>query len=232
MQLRWTGLLAGALVVAAAGSAAAQNSVALTPYLGYINPTGSLVEQNSPGTSGCCLELKGSGGLMVGGIIELTLAKSLSISGFASSTLGLTQKATFDYSSLGGPTLELGMATTQFGGTLRLLPMGRNPSGAPKGFFLEGGAAYELLAFSDVQDRSGGSTTSPSWNSSGIVGVFGGGVVFNVGRRANLTIFGRYHMPFAEYTSDGLDDWNSVPPPDTPKKAPTFFIGVGLRTGR
>jgi len=232
VQIRWTGWLACGLVVAAAGNVAAQNSVALTPYLGYISPSGSLVEQNSPGTSGCCLELKSSGGMMVGGIIELSLAKSLSISGFAASTLGLTQKATFDYSSLGGPALELGMATTQFGGTLRLLPFGRNPSGAPKGIFLEGGAAYELLAFSDVIDRSGGSTASPSWNSSGAVGVFGAGAVFNVGRRANLTVFARYHMPFAEYSSDGLDDWNSIPPPDTPKKVPTIFFGVGLRTGR
>jgi hypothetical protein len=225
-------VLASVLVVATAGNAAAQGSVALTPYIGYISPSGSLVEQNTPGSGGCCLELKSSGGMMVGGIIEFTLAKSLSIGGFAASTLGLTQKATFDYTTVGGPTLELGMATTQFGGTLRLLPMGREPSGAPKGIFLEAGAAYELLAFSDVVDRSGGSTTSPSWNSSGGIGVFGAGAVFHVGRRANLTVFGRYHMPFAEYSSDGLDDWNSVPPPDTPKKVPSFFFGVGLRTGR
>jgi len=230
MQLKWTGLLAGVLVVATAGSAAAQRSVAFTPYFGYLSPMGSLVEQNSPGTSGCCLEVSSSGGLMVGAIGEMSLAKSLSISAFAASTIGLSQKATFDYSSLGGSVLELGMATTQFGGTLRVLPLGRSPSGAPKTLFLEAGAAYEFLAFSDVNDKSG--TTAKSWNSQGGIGIVGAGLVFPVGRRASLTIFGRYHVPFAEYSSDGLTEWNSVPPPDTPKKVPSFLIGVGLRTGR
>jgi hypothetical protein len=224
-------LLAGVLVVATAGNIAAQQSVAFTPYLGYISPMGSMVEQNTPGISGCCLEVSGSGGIMVGAIGEMSLAKSLSISAFAASTIGLSQKATFDYSSLNGTILELGMATTQFGGTLRVLPLGRSPSGAPKTLFLEAGAAYEFLAFSDVIDRSGG-TAAPSWNSQGGIGIVGGGFVFPVGRRASLTIFGRYHYPLAEYSSDGLDDWNSIPPPDTPKKVPSMFIGVGLRTGR
>jgi hypothetical protein len=234
MQRRLTGLLVGALVAGVAGSAAAQQGVALTPYIGYMTPMsgGVLVEQNSPGASGCCLELTAKGGIMVGGIGELTLAKSLSISAFAASTVGLTQKSTFDFTSSGGSNLELGMAVTQFGGTLRLLPMGRAPNGAPKGFFIEGGAAYNLLSFSDVADRSGGASASPSWNSSGIVGVAGGGLVFRVGPRASLTIFARYHHPLSEYESDGLTAWNSIPPPDTPKKVGWLFFGAGLRTGR
>jgi hypothetical protein len=224
-------LLAGVLVAATAGNVAAQRSVALTPYFGYVSPIGSMVEQSSPGTAGCCLEVSGSGGIMVGAIGEVSLAKSLSISGFAASTIGLTQKATFDYSSLNNTILELGMATTQLGGTLRVLPLGRSPNGAPKGFFVEAGAAYEILAISDVVDRSGG-TAAPSWNSSGVVGVFGGGAVFRVGRRASLTIFGRYHHALSEYSSPGLTAWNSIPPPDVPKKVPSMFFGVGLRTGR
>jgi hypothetical protein len=234
MQLRWTGLLAGALIAGAAGTAVAQQGVALTPYIGYMTPLsgGVLVEQNSPGSGGCCLELTAKGGIMVGGIGELTLAKSLSISAFAASTIGLTQKSTFDFSTSGGSNLELGMAVTQFGGTLRLLPMGRAPNGAPKGFFVEGGAAYNVLSFSDVADRSGGSTPSPSWNSSSVVGIAGAGLVFRVGPRASLTIFARYHMALKEYSSDGLTAWNSVPPPDTPKKVNWLFIGAGLRTGR
>lgn len=233
MRFRWTGVLAGVLMAGAAGNLSAQQGVALTPYIGYMTPLsgGVLVEQNTPGAGGCCLEVSAKGGIMVGAIGELSLAKQFAISAFAASTIGLTQKATFDFTSSGGPSLELGMATTQFGGTFIVRPLGRSPNGAPKGFFIEAGAAYNLLAFSDVADRSGGQA-APSWNSSGPVGIAGGGLVFRVGPRASLSVFARYHHPFGEYESDGLTDWNNIPPPDTPKKVGWLFIGAGLRTGR
>jgi hypothetical protein len=234
MHRRWTGLLTIVLAAGIAGNLAAQQGVALTPFIGYSSPSGNLVERNN---SSCCMTLEPKGGIMVGAIGELSLAKQFGLSLFAASTVGLTQKANFDFSSGGGSNLQLGMATTQFGGSLIIRPLGRSPNGAPKGFYLEGGAAYQLLSFSDVADRSSTSTASPSWNSSTVAALFGGGLVFRVGPRASMTIFGRYIMPLSEYSSDGLDDWNSVPCgsgpcPDTPKKVSSIFVGVGLRTGR
>jgi hypothetical protein len=227
-------VLAAALLMGAAGNLSAQSGVALTPYIGYLIPSGNLVNQFNPGS--CCMTLKTKGGIMVGGIGELSLAKQFALSIFAASTVGLSQKADFNQSSGGGSDLTLGMATTQFGGTLIIRPMGRNPNGSPKLFFLEAGAAYQQLSFSDIQDRTS-STASPSWNHSSMVGVFGGGLTFRVGPRATMVLFARYHLPFSEYSSPGLTDWNSVPCggspcPDTPKKVPSILIGAGLRTGR
>ena len=228
MRNRWTGVLALALAFGATTSAVAQQGVALTPYIGFWSPSGSLVEQNS---ASCCLLVKPKSGILVGANAELSMSKHFGINAFAASTVGLTQKANFDFSSSGGSNLELGMATTQLGGTLVIRPMGRNPNGSPKVFYLEAGAAYTRLSFSDVTDRSS-TSTSPSWNSSGGMAIFGGGLTFRVGPRATLVVFGRYNMALSEYSSAGLDNWNSVPPPDTPKKVNSIFVGVGLRTGR
>ena len=128
------------------------------------------------------------------------------------------------------------MATTQFGGSLILRPLGRNPNGSPKLFFLEGGAAYQMLSFSDIRDRAS-ATASPSWIQSSLIALFGGGFTFRVGPRATMVLFARYHLPLKEYSSAGLTDWNSVPCgstpcPDTGKKVPSILVGVGLRTGR
>ena len=232
MRIR-TGVFALALALGATGTAVAQQGVALTPYIGYLVPSGNLVDQFD---ATCCMTLKTHSGIMVGGIGELSLSKHFALGLFAASTIGLSQKANFDQSTAGGSNLDLGMATTQFGGTFIVRPMGRNPNGSPKVFFLEAGAAYQALSFSDITDRNS-SNASPSWNHSGGVGIFGGGFTFRVGPRATMVLFGRYNMALAAYSSPGLTAWNSVPCgatacPDTPKKVSSIFIGAGLRTGR
>ncbi len=229
MRHRWT-WLAGALALVSAGRLSAQQGVALTPYIGYLSPSGNLVDQNN---STCCLSVKAKSGFVVGAIGELSMSKHFAISAFASSTVGLSQSAEFNFNTASTTgQLKLGLATTQFGGTFIVRPMGRNPNGSPKVFFLEAGAAYTRLSFSDVQDRTNGNTASPSWSSSGGDAIFGGGLTFRVGPRSTLVIFGRYDMMLSKYSSAGLDDWNSQPPPDVAKKINSILIGVGLRTGR
>jgi hypothetical protein len=222
--------MVGALAVGVSGNLAAQQGVALTPYIGYLSPMGNLVDQNN---SSCCLTVKAKPGIQVGAIGELNMSKHFAISAFAASTVGLTQTAEFNFNTASTTgLLKLGLATTQFGGTFIIRPLGRNPNGSPKVFFLEAGAAYTRLSFSDVQDRTNGNTASPSWGWSGGMGVFGGGFTFRVGPRSTLVLFGRYNMMLSTYSSAGLDDWNSQPPPDTPKKSNMLFFGAGLRTGR
>jgi len=147
--------------------------------------------------------------------------------------VGLSQKARYDFSGLSGhPIFDVGMATTQLGGTVILRPMGRNPNGSPKVFFVEAGGAYTRLSFSETQDRSGGSAPSPTWSSGSMMALVGGGFTFRVGPRATMVLFARYSIAMKEYTSAGLTDWNSAPPPDIPKKVNLLMIGAGLRTGR
>jgi len=229
MHRRWTGLLSIALAAGVAGNLAAQQGVALTPFIGYTIPSGNLVQ-------GPFLTLKAKSGITVGAIGELSLAKSLGIAAYAMSTVGLSQIGTYDFPG-SGASIEQGMATTQFGASLMLRPLGRNPNGSPKVFYLEAGAALNRFSFAAQRDRSD-STRVHSWNGSGLVGLFGGGFTFRVGPRATAVLFARYNLALKEYESDGLTDWNSGCAPndasciDPGKKVNILTIGLGLRTGR
>ena len=230
MRMKWTGLLVAALAVGAAGRLTAQGQGwAVTPFVGYSLPLTNYVEPNNPS---CCLTVEKGGGVLVGLTGELSLSKQFAVSGFVSSTVGLSQHATWDYSLLGAGEFVLGAATNQLGATFVIRPLGRLPNGAPKVFFVEAGAALTQFRFSEVEDRSGGGTASPSWNANTTHAVFGGGLTFRIGPRSTLVLFGRYNMALSEYESDGLTDWNLIPPPDVGQKVNILTMGVGLRTGR
>ena len=228
MRLRWTVLAVGAMVAGSVTGASAQSQGwAITPYVGYSLPSGNLVEPNN---ASCCLTVDPSGGVIVGVNGELGLSKQFAVNAFISSTVGLSQGATWDYSLIGSGVYDFGMATNEFGATFIVRPLGRLPNGAPKVFFLEAGAALTQLRFSEIQDRTS-NNPSPTWNSNGTSAIFGGGLTFRIGPRSTLVIFGRYSLALKEYTSDGLTDWNSIPPPDIAQKVNLITIGAGLRTG-
>lgn len=237
MRMKPAGLLVAALVLGTAGRAAAQSQGwAITPFAGMVVPLGNLVEYADPAGPEF-LQLEPTGGIMVGVTGELSLNKQFAISGFVSSTVGLTQSATQHFRCTAascGSTItqdwEYGLATTQIGATFVIRPLGRLPNGAPKVFFLEAGAGLNMTQFSDVQDRSG--DPAPSWNGSTPMVILGGGLTFRIGPRSTAVVFARYNMAMSEYTSDGLTDWNSVPPEDPGQKVNVLFVGVGLRTGR
>jgi hypothetical protein len=233
MRLKWTVLAVAAMAAGSASGAAAQSQGwALTPFVGYIQPLNNLVEYADASVPQY-LQVESSGGVMVGVNGELGLSKQFALSGFVSSTVGLTQKGTWHY-RLGAPNnfdYQYGMATTQFGATFVVRPLGRLPNGAPKVFYLEAGGGMNLLQVSDVVDRSGSTSNPLSWDASSPIVILGGGFTFRIGPRSTLVLFARYNMGMNEYTSDGLDDWNSVPPPDPGQKVNLLLIGAGLRTG-
>lgn len=238
MRMKPAGLLVAALVLGTAGRAAAQSQGwAVTPYLGYTMPLTNLVEYNDASVPQW-LQVEPSGGIMAGVTGELGLNKQFAISGFLSSTLALSQGASWHYSW--GSTaadkydVDYRIATTQLGATLVIRPLGRLPNGAPKVFFLEVGAGYTMFSVSDITSRQD-STEFPSWNSSSPNAVFGGGLTFRIGPRSTAVFFARYSMALSEYASDGLDDWNGLGTSaqvDPGQKANILFVGVGLRTGR
>lgn len=237
--MRRTAAILLAVLAMSAGSAGAQSQGwAITPFAGFIAPLGNMVEYADPAGPEF-LQVEPTGGVMVGVVGELGLSKLLAVSGFLSSTVGLTQKATQHFrctaASCGTAVVsdfQYGMATTQLGATLVIRPMGRLPNGAPKVFYLEAGGGLNMVQFSDVQDRSGGSEPAPSWNGSWPMLILGGGLTFRIGPRSTAVVFARYNLGMSEYSSDGLDDWNSVPPPDPGQKVNVLLVGVGLRTGR
>ena len=237
MRMKPAGLLVAALAVGMAGRAAAQSQGwAITPFAGFVMPLGNLVEYADPGAPEF-LQLEPTGGIMVGVNGELSLNKQFAVSGFISSTVGLTQKATQHFrcsAATCGSTIvedfQYGLATTQLGATFVVRPLGRLPNGAPKLFFLEAGAGLNMTQFSDVADRNG--EPAPSWNGATPMIILGGGTTFRIGPRSTVVAFARYNMAMSEYTSDGLDDWNSVPPEDPGQKVNVLLVGVGLRTGR
>jgi len=233
MRVKWTVLAVAALAAGSAARASAQSQGwAITPYIGYSQPLNNLVEYADPATPQY-LQVESSGGAMVGVTGELGLSKQFALGGFVSSTVGLTQKGTWHY-RLGAPDnfdIEYGMATTQFGATFIVRPLGRLPNGAPKVFYLEAGGGLNMFRVSQVVDRSGSTTNPLSWDANSPIVVLGGGFTFRVGPRSTLVLFARYNMGMNEYKSDGLTDWNSVPPADPGQKVNVLFVGAGLRTG-
>lgn len=231
MRVRWTVLAVAALAAGSAARANAQSQGwAITPYIGYINPTGNLVQPDPATSPACCLTIDPGGGAQVGVTGELGLSKQFAIAAFAASTVGLTQTSHWTTTpSAGSEDFTQALAYSQFGATFVVRPLGRLPNGAPKVFYIEAGAAFNSTKFAEVQDRNATGTTT--WSSSGGVGVVGAGLTFRIGPRSTLVLFGRYMLAFSEYSSDGLTDWNSVPPPDVGQKVNLIFVGAGLRTG-
>lgn len=224
------GLAAAGLLMGSAGTAAAQSQGwAITPFAAYTLPSGNLVE-------GPFLDANPSGGAVVGLIGELGLSKQLAVSGFASSTLGLTSTVALEDPTDPTNALELANAWTQLGATAIVRPLGRLPNGAPKIFWLEAGAAITRFSLAEVRDRSGGE--APSWTGNFPSVVFGGGFTLRLTPRMTAVVFGRYSLALSEYSSDGLDDWNAPCSPgdatciDAGQKVNLLQVGVGFRSGR
>jgi hypothetical protein len=221
------------LLLAGVGDLAAQQSVAFTPFIGLMHPMQDLVV---PATPTQYLRVTAKDGIQVGATAELNMSKHLAFTGFAASTIGLTQKATF-HDIPTNSLVEQGMASTQVGATLMLRPLGRNANGSPNLFYVEGGAAYNMFSFAEIQDRNNPTQTS-SWNASSLMGIIGGGLTFRVGRSATMVLFARYHLALKAYDSPGLTDWNSPCAPgdatciDRAQKVNLLLVGAGLRTGR
>lgn len=235
MRITTAGLVVAVLAVGAAAPGSAQSrGWAVTPHIGYTLPMNNLVEFADASIPGY-LQVEPTGGIMVGLTGELGLNKQFAISGFVSSTVGLTQNATWHYSF--GPTaadkfdIDRPIATLQAGATFVVRPLGRLPNGAPKVFFLEAGMGLNQFQVPDITARQDTSEVL-SWNSMVPGVLFGGGLTFRIGPRSTMVVFARYHMALGEYSSAGLDDWNSNPPPDPGQKVNVLFIGAGLRTGR
>lgn len=224
------------LSLVAAGQAVAQSQGwSVTPFAAYTMPSGNLVE-------GPFLEFEPSSGMVVGLNGEVGLAKMFAIQAFAASTIGLTTTAQFRFTDPVTPannqTLDFANAWTQFGATAIIRPLGRLPNGAPKVFWLEGGAAMTRFSLADVQDPNSNARTS-SWSSNYLTAVFGGGVTIRLTPRMTAIVFGRYSMALSEYESDGLTDWNAPCGPtfdptcvDAGQKVNLLQVGVGIRAGR
>jgi hypothetical protein len=224
-------ILAGlTIAVAAASPLAAQvRKNAFTPLIGYILPMSEVID-------GDFLKGEQTGGVMVGITAEFGLSKNFSLSAYAGSTIGLTQsfELTDKQDVFGGGAGEVytfGAATTQLGATLVFRPMGVLPNGGPKAFYLEAGAAMNLLAVSDVQAR--GSGDQLAFGGSYPMAIFGAGYGIPMGPRTTAVIFARYNLALSEYDSDWLQDWNSQPPEnsDPGLKSSSLLFGVGIRTG-
>jgi len=233
MRMRWTMLAVGALAFGATGRATAQRSWAITPYVTYVMPSGNLVE-------GIFLNLETAAGVNVGIQGEVALAKQLALAGHAASTLGLSSATTFVFDPTGASTsTEFANAWTQFGATLILRPLGTLPNGAPKTFWLEGGAEMTRYGLAAPVDRTAGGGSDLSWSGSWVSAVAGAGFTFRLTPRLTANVFGRYSFALSEYSSPGLDDWNSpCPDPndatcvDFGQKVNLLQIGVGIRAGR
>ncbi len=228
------GFVVAGLLAGTSGTAVAQSQGwAMTPFAAYVQPSGNLVE-------GPFLDTDPSGGFVVGIIGELGLTKQLAVSAFASSTVGLSSTLTATYkdpsNAANNSEFDFANAWTQLGGTAIIRPLGRLPNGAPKIFWLEAGAAITRFSLADVQDRSGG--TSLSWTGNFPSVVFGGGFTLRLTPRMTAVLFGRYSLALSEYSSDGLDDWNSPCSPgdatciDAGQKVNLLQVGVGFRSGR
>jgi hypothetical protein len=214
-------LLLGAALASPAAAQVRRN--AFTPFVSYALPLGNLA-------SGPNLDMKATGGVMVGITGELGISKVFAISAFAGSTVGLTQSFKVN-DKLGGDEITFGAATTQVGATLVFRPLGTLPNGGPRSFFLEAGGGLNILSVADITARSGGNSLRLSDNYPVIT--FGGGLSFPIGPRATGLIFARYNLAMTEYNSAWLKDWNAVPPIDSDpgKKVSVLLVGVGIRTG-
>jgi len=226
MRRKLVGLTAGVLTLGAAMASTAAAQVrrnAFTPFVSYALPLGNLA-------SGANLDMKATGGVMVGITAEVGLSKVLALSAFAGSTIGLTQKFKVT-DKQASDEVTFGAATTQVGATLVFRPLGTLPNGGPRSFFLEAGGALNLLSVSDITARS--SSTRLALGDNYPVLTFGAGLSFPMGPRATGLIFARYNLAMTEYNSTWLKDWNAAPPinSDPGKKVSVLMIGMGIRTG-
>ncbi len=215
---------------ASAGTAAAQGQGwAVTPFAAYTAPSGNLVE-------GPFLILDPGPGFVVGITGELGLTKQIALSASASSTVGLTSMSGVEFPQDPTSNFDIANAWTQFGATAIIRPLGRLPNGAPKVFWVEGGASLTRFSLADVQNRTG--QAAPSWTSNSMTAMFGGGFTLRLTPRMTAVVFGRYTLALSEYESDGLTDWNSPCTPgdatciDAGQKVNLLQVGVGFRTGR
>lgn len=215
-------------------AAAQSQGWAVTPFAAFVQPSGNLVE-------GPFLDSDPSGGFAVGIIGELGLSKQLAVSGFASSTVGLSSTLTATFKDPSNPAnnfeVDFANAWTQIGASAVIRPLGRLPNGAPKIFWLEAGAGITRFSLADVTDRSG-DVTNFSWTGNFPSAVFGGGLTIRLTPRMTAVVIARYSLALSEYSSDGLDDWNGPCTPgdatciDAGQKVNLLQVGVGFRSGR
>jgi len=228
MKRRWL-LAAAALAVVPASRLAAQSQTSLSviPMVGYTLPSYKWVEDP-------VIAFKPGGGIFVGLTAEYSLNKSLSLTGQALRTFGLTQTLEVSGSGLGGVTLESDMTTTQLVGGIVLRPLGRLPSGAPKTLYIEAGAGLNLSTVSEGFTASADSFPSFSASSPFVMG--GIGLSFPAGPRFSVQVFGRAQYLLSKYSSDFLDYLNAPPPltatPLEGKAGLVLQFGLGLRVGR
>jgi hypothetical protein len=217
MRRKLCALLALAAVAAAASPLAAQaRRNALTLSVGYISMTDPWVIEGTD-------KFDQGGGILVGIQGEYGLSKQFAVSGFASSTLGLTQKMKFDIQSI-GVVYELGSSTTQVGASLIFRPLGTLPNGGPRSFFLEVGGGMNFGAASfidDLTDPNDDLDVNDNWPFA----LLGAGLAFPMGPRTTAVVYARYNLALAEYSRPWFEG------EDIGQKVNSIIVGAGIRTG-
>jgi hypothetical protein len=230
MPRPWRAPATGALALAlAAGHAQAQvgATVSVQPLVGYLRATNEWTNSGD-------ITLEPGAGIFVGVKAEVSVGKLLGLSAEITRTLGLTQTMTFSASNFFPGQLETDMTTTQVAGTVLLRPLGRLPSGAPRSVYFEVGAGFTLYDVGEGFQPPGGGTSRFDFGASSPMVMAGVGLSIPAGPRFNLQVYGRAQYHLSAYESDGLDNWNSLPPPTsvTGEKLLLLQFGVGLRVGR
>jgi len=222
-------LLAGtALVLCAAPALPGQSRTTLSviPIGGVTIPSGTFVEATD-------FKLTPRYGVFVGAVAELSMNKSLSLFGQATRTLGGTQKLEAEFPSCAScDKLSSDMATTQVAGGIILRPLGRTPSGAPKSIYIEAGGGFSLYSVSrGFQDPNDPQELDFNGSSPFVMG--GIGLSFPAGPRFSVQFAGRVQYHLSEYSSDGLDQINTIFGTTTAGDKPLMLqFSVGLRIGR
>lgn len=199
--------------------------IAIMPFAAY-NLPGVLASED--GT----YEMKPKGAPHIGGQLEFGLSKTMALAVGGGITIG--QKLDINDISGGGSTLATSDLTTmQFFGALSIRPGGRRPNGAVTALAVELGGGLSMLSFGNFIIGTT-AINGEDFNASSPFAF--GGLAYNIpiGPRSSLQIFGRAQATFG-YSSDGLDDFNSAPPPSNVEGKSMqlgFLIGAGLRVGR
>jgi hypothetical protein len=236
MRGRWTFAAAAVLSLAAVARAEAQGKkpgLALIPYGGYAIP-GTLAEDDNytftPGAApaiGLQLEFGASKNVAIGAGVNYTFGQTLDL----------------DYEDASTPSMLLGtadIATMGIYGVVSIRPGGRLPSGAVTPLAIELGGGVNMLSFDKfLVDTDGDGTQetaiSPVDDFNATSAMAFAGIAYNVpiGPRGSIQLFGRGTVQFG-YSSQGLDDFNAVPPPSTVEGTTAFgfLVGAGLRFGR
>lgn len=232
--MRSRAILASAMLVCAvATEATAQGQgIAIVPFGGFVIP-GTLAEEEGG------LEMAPKGSPLAGLQLELGLSKNMSLG--LGGMLAIGQSMDFNDNSSGGAgtfgSADLG--ATRIYGMLSLRPGGRRPNGAVTALAIELGGGitmWKIKEFTVDTDGDGIQETNipvDDWDSSEPFAF--GGIAYNlpIGPRSSIQLFGRAIGGFG-YSSDGLDSFNSAPPPTNVegKFNVSFVIGAGLRVGR